>query len=384
MLTLLLVSLYEFKLFMQIVLWIAIPGTIIAIVITTILHYRRKKRLALEPDPEFVLSAVAFAKADLPAFAKASAGEPDWLASGNPENTNLLKKYEREIRRYKDDYNNLEQDFRALEEKYGDLLNKAYHNDQSGNEAMDRLHQEIKGYKLKIAQLQQAIEYNKEQNSEGENTTGQDPMELHNLRISFSQLQEENSQLKEKLDDQQFMQDLLEEKKLQTDFLQQQLELRIKNYHQLEKQTGSASTELAQLRQVAEEFNGKEQALQQDLQQKQEAIREKTDQIQKLESGLEALQQQQASLQSVIDDKQDAIRELESNIGREQEKTKELENKLELSSQLFVRIYAELAKCFDAGLVNGQNGHGTSLINTGDGQPVSTTNAFIGQPPVVN
>jgi peptidoglycan hydrolase CwlO-like protein len=377
MLTLLLVSLYEFKLFLQIVLWIAIPGTILAIVITTILHYRRKKRLALEPEPEFAG----------PASMLMSSGEtgqlPDWLASGNPDNTNLLKKYEREIRRYREDYNNLEQDFRALEEKYGDLLNKAYHNDQSGNEAIDRLHQEIKGYKLKIAQLQQAIEYN-QQNSEGGNTTAQDPMELHNLRISIAQLQEENGQLKEKLDDQQFMQDLLEEKKLQTDFLQQQLELRIKNYHQLEKQAGGASTELAQLRQVAEEYNGKEQALQQDLQQKQEAIREKTDHIQKLESGLEALQQQQASLQSVIDEKQNAIRELESNIVREQEKTKELENKLELSSQLFVRIYAELAKCFDAGLVNGQNGHAASLINAGNGQPVNATNAFIGQPPVVN
>lgn len=374
--TLLLVSLYEFKLFLQIVLWIAIPGTILAIVITTILHYRRKKRLALEPEPEFAG----------PASLLMSSGEigqlPDWLASGNPENTNLLKKYEREIRRYKEDYNNLEQDFRALEEKYGDLLNKAYHNDQSGNEAIDRLHQEIKGYKLKVAQLQQAIEY-KEHNSEEGNTVGQDPMELHNLRISISQLQEENTQLKEKLDDQQFMQDLLEEKKLQTDFLQQQLEQRIKSYHQLEKQSGGASAELAQLRQVAEEFNGKEQALQLDLRQKQEAIREKTDQIQQLESGLEALQQQQATLQSVIDDKQVAIRELESNIGREQEKTKELENKLELSSQLFVRIYAELAKCFDAGLVNGQNGHGASLINTGE-QPVHATNAFIGQPPAVN
>lgn len=374
--TLLLVSLYEFKLFLEIVLWIAIPGTIVAIVITTILHYRRKKRLALEPEPEFAGHASLLM----------SSGEigqlPDWLASSNPDNTNLLKKYEREVRRYKEDYNNLEQDFRALEEKYGDLLNKAYHNDQSGNEAIDKLHQEVKGYKLKIAQLQQAIEY-KEQNTDTENIPGQDPMELHNLRISFSQLQDENAQLKEKLDDQQYMQDLLEEKKLQTDFLQQQLEQRIKNYHHLEKQAGSASTELAQLRQVAEVYNGKEQALQQDLEQKQEAIREKTDLIQKLESGLETLQQQQAELQSVIDGKQDAIRELESSFGREQEKTKELENKLELSSQLFVRIYAELAKCFDAGLVNGQNGHGASLINAGN-EPVTATNPFIGQPPAVN
>lgn len=370
MLTLLLVSLYEFKQFLQIVLWIAIPGTIIAILITTVLHYRRKKRLALEPEPEFagqVRLMLSNEIGQLPSLAKGTAEVPDWLASGNPGNTSLLKKYESEIRRYKENYSTLEQDFRALEEKYGDLLNKAYHNDQSGNEAIDKLHHEIKGYKLKIAQLQQALAYN-EQNNTGEKAAGQDPMELHNLRISLSQVQDENAQLKEKLEEQQYYQDLLEEKKLQTDFLQQQLELRIKNYHQLEKQIGNASIELAQLRTVAEEYNIKEQTLHEDLQQKQEAIREKVEQIEKLESGLANIQQEQAALQSVIDDKQDAIRELEGLVDREQQKTKELENKLELSSQLFARIYAEMAKCFDAGLVS----DGDKQLNGNGAYPVQS------------
>lgn len=59
-------------------------------------------------------------------------------------------------------------------------------------------------------------------------------MELHDLRIKYAQLEEENTELKEKLEETQFLQDLLEEKKKQTDFLQQQLEMRIRSYHQLE------------------------------------------------------------------------------------------------------------------------------------------------------
>ena len=57
MMSTLLVSLYEFKQFLQIVLWIALPGTLIAVVITTYLHYRRKKKNEEFPDEnEFQLA----------------------------------------------------------------------------------------------------------------------------------------------------------------------------------------------------------------------------------------------------------------------------------------------------------------------------------------
>lgn len=361
MLTLLLVSLYEFKLFLQIVLWIAVPGTIIAIIVTTILHYRRKKALLHEPEPEFIEGRL---------FMAGDMGQlPDWLASGNPENTSLLKKYEQEVRRYKDNYSTLEQDYRSLEEKYTDLLNKAYHNDQSGNDAMEQLHQEIKQYKLKIAQLQQALDFREHNNESGENNSAGDPMELHDLRIKFAQLEEQNSQLKEQLEETQYLRDLLDEKKAQTEFLQQQLELRIKNYHLLEKQTSSAVAELAQLRESAGEFDGKEQALLVDLEQKQEAIRGQAEHIQKLETTLEELHQQQSSLQSIIDEKQEAIHQLQNGMAKEQEKVKDLEGKLELTNQLFARIYAELSKSMDAGLAQVPHANGTGLLD-----PASTAN----------
>jgi hypothetical protein len=47
MLGFLLVSMYELKQFLQIVLWIAIPGTIIAFMVTTFFHYKRKKSLLI-------------------------------------------------------------------------------------------------------------------------------------------------------------------------------------------------------------------------------------------------------------------------------------------------------------------------------------------------
>lgn len=388
MLTLLLVSLYEFKQFLQIVLWIAIPGTVIAALVTTWLHFRRKKALADQPD---------LLDNERLAIAGDMGQLPDWLASADPDNTSLLKKYEREVRRYKDNYSTLEQDYRDLEQKYTDLLNKAYHNDQNGNEAVDSLQQEIKGYKLKIVQLQQALEYNQHTQ---ENNSGQDPMELHQLRIAVAELREENSLLKERLEEQKYMEDLLQEKKLQAEFLQQQLEQRIKNYHQLEKQTGQSNAELEQLRSAAEEFNRKEQSLQEELRQKKEelgtlqtvaeesrqheqSLRDKVEQIETLGSRLEELQQQQSSLQNVIDQKENAISELENNIGREQLKAKELENKLEMSSQLFVRIYSELAKSIQAGLVPSQNGHGAALLPT-PVEPVDAATAVIGQAPAVN
>ncbi len=57
---------------------------------------------------------------------------PDWLASSNPDNINLLKKYEAEVRRYKEDYATLKEDYKELEFKYEDLRNKAYNGRQSG------------------------------------------------------------------------------------------------------------------------------------------------------------------------------------------------------------------------------------------------------------
>ena len=137
MLRFLLVSMYELKQFLQIVLWIAIPGTILAFLVTTFFHYKRKKRNAEGGEPAFMEGQGVHTVVATPT-AETTNQVPDWIGSANPDNQPLIKKYEQEVRRYRENYATLEQDFRALEEKYSDLLNKAYSTEKQSDDASSR------------------------------------------------------------------------------------------------------------------------------------------------------------------------------------------------------------------------------------------------------
>ena len=476
---LLLVSLYEFRQFLQIVLWIAVPATLIAVFLTIFFHYRRKKKqegleLAFHDETNWSeklhRNPAAFSLAQ--AAGESPEGLPDWLASANPDNTPLLKKYEQEVRRYRQNYAILEQDFRELEEKYADLRNKAYHTDKEADTTLvTQLQKDIKGYKEKIRQLQQAAVVNnatdeadsftlqvtvqqlqedlrlqqeeKEyyttelarleqllKNMEQSVATARDEAsqlqqyhsqqvedqglqhktekerlseQLQQVQQLLQQVQEENNRLqllasagnaaatgeqandertlalqqllaqmeterkalKEKLAEQEYLPDVLEEKRAHIDFLQHQLEQRIKNYHVLEQQASESAAQLQQLQitvtgfdQQIQQLTGELQAQQQHAsawqsalehsreegQQQREIILAKAEHIEKLEHNIRELQQQQEILQTEIADQQDATRTLREHLATEQQKAAALETKLELSSQLLVRIYTELAK----------------------------------------
>ena len=408
------ISMYEFKQFMEIVLWIAVPGTILAILITTIVHYKRKKK-DLHTAPDYVENN----------YQLAMVGEteqlPDWLASARPDNTSLTKKYEAEIRRYKENYSNLEQDFRDLEDKYSNLMNKAYHTEIAGDEKLvKQLRQEIKEYKLKIAQLQQAAV---ETRKSGENVSEEDYQsnlqvqktiqdlkqelllqqeqkeeqinEMNRLRELLTNSEESLTSARKEADDlqkcfsqqvemagqqniseQKYLADMLEEKKLQTNFLQNQLEQRIRNYHQLEERFEESTAQLMHLRKRTDVFDQQIAELQEELTntqqdatislaalelskeestQQKEVIRKKFEHVESLESGLKELQEQEGIFKSEIADKQDTITALQESVQQEKQKVMELNSKLELSSQLLIRIYTELAKSFGAELTHLQN-----------------------------
>lgn len=286
MLSNLLVSLYEFKQFLQIVLWIAIPATVISVLITVFLHYRRRnKKFLLEPV--YQENGLQLAMSNEPGTL------PDWLASSNPDNATLLKKYEREVRKYREDYAILEQDFKQLEEKYADLLNKAYQSGGKDDAQSERLQQEIKNYKLKITQLQQALEQQQPHEVSGGERSGDADQQMTELRQLIAQLKEENTGLSHKLAEQDYLQDIVDEKKLQTDFLQNQLEQRIKSYHHLELQ-------VAEWKQAVDQ------------------VREENKQ------------------------QQETIASLQQNIAQEQERYRDLEHKLQQSISLLTRIQDEL------------------------------------------
>ena len=508
MLGYLLVSMYELKQFLQIVLWIAIPGTVIAFLVTTLFHYKRKKKGLEGVEPAYMEGGGfhTVVAADL----NGGGQVPDWLASGtNPDNQPLIKKYEQEVRRYRENYATLEQDFRELEGKYSDLLNKAYSTEKQNDDANSRLQLEINGYKLKVTQLQQALENaqtnakliegeqqipealalsqqqvlqlqdsvrqlqdklrtqqeireksaaevtrlenlmkNMEYSSKSAQSESEElqryfakqvdelgiqyksekadlSMQLQQLQKTMQQLKDENTVLQQKvqtsgeqkhggyeqqikelqgllthaeeeknslktrINDQTYLQDVLQEKKLQIEFLQNQLEQRIKTFREVEKDAADKTVMVQQnvtqkenfereihamkeeLHQQREEVSAWQQAVErsrEENRQHQEGLRSKSGHIENLERNLHEVQQQQAVLQLVLDDKQNMITNLQESLHREQQKTKDLEGKLITNNQLLSKIYGDLSKSLSnppAAQQNGikVNGNGTNGTN---------------------
>ncbi len=379
------VSLYEFRQFLRIVWWIAIPVTVIAVIITVIMHYRRKKNNT--PVPEMAMPESGL----LPSPAGDTGPLPDWLASSNPDNSSLLKKYEREVRRYREDYARLEQDFHELEGKYSDLLNKAYRSEKQGDDKLVKLLQsQVQEYRQKIDQLQQqkmvalagtdggeeitvlqstienmqnvlhlqetqqaeavqeisrlesllknmeravdtARDENKQLNvnftrqveelgrqhqAEKDSLNGQlkqahqafeqvltgqqvdyNPR-IQELQLLLQQVTDEKTALQQQLAEQSFLQDMMQENKLQVSFLQNQLEQRIKSYHQLELKAGEATMQLGELQTTISKLEQETQNLRETLQQKQQQLAETQ---QALEYSSQEIQQQHVLMNTSVE-----------------------------------------------------------------------------------
>jgi len=513
MLRFLLVSMYELKQFLQIVLWIAIPGTVIAFLVTTLFHYKRKKKGIDEAEPAY-MEGVGFHT--VVAAETSNQQAPDWLVSGtNPDNQPLIKKYEQEVRRYRENYATLEQDFRELEGKYSDLLNKAYSTEKQNDDSNSRLQLELNGYKLKVTQLQQALENaqnnakliegeqqipealelsqqqvlqlqesvrqlqdklraqqemrekssaevtrlenlmkNMEYSSKSAQTESEElqryyakqvdelgiqyksekadlSMQLQQLQKTIQQLKDENvvlqqkvqtsgeqkhggyeqqikelqglltqaeeekNSLKTRINDQTYLQDVLQEKKLQIEFLQNQLEQRIKTFREVEKDAADKTVQVQQTQTQKENFEREIHAMKEELHQQreevsawqqaversreenrqhQESLRSKTGHIENLERNLHEVQQQQAVLQLVLDDKQNMITSLQESLNREQQKTKDLEGKLITNNQLLSKIYGDLSKSLSNPPASQQNGikvNGTNGTNGTNGHTIN-------------
>ena len=324
------VSLYEFRQFLRIVWWIALPAILIAVAITVFMHYRRKKLLDELPElamPEDgILPLTALEEDDL----------PDWLASTNPDNVSLLKKYEREIRRYKEDYTLLEHEYKDLQQQYSSLLNKAYKADEHSEEGLvQSLKEQLKVYQVKIEELQrrsevaiqhdnaeeeisklqftithlqqtlqtmetyqqdtekeiarleellksmeQAIEVAREENTRltrdfdlrVEQLGNQHKHERNELEQQLQQARHAKKEMVQQLADQPFFQDMLEEGRQQISFLQNQLEQRIKSYHQLEHKTNETVLQVQDLEECTRKFEEEIHTLKDVLEQRQQEL----------------------------------------------------------------------------------------------------------------
>ena len=409
-------SLYEFRQFIQIVLWISVPLVIVSVSVTTFLHYRRKKKKAQDalPGTEYELTKLNPVQ-PLPS-----------ISSKASENDTLIKQYEQQLRQSRDKYHTLERSFRRLQENYSSILSGA--KDEANNtEELQDLTEKIKTYELKIEQLQQALEYlennaNNNTTNTGtglikekeeqlkqlesrikeltESLTGQanenerlrrdllsstspaieSGEHLQQLKEALSNAEEEKSLLKHRVADLSCYEEITKEKNLQIEFLQNQLEQRIKHNHSLEQQEHATSEINGQLQLAMEETKKQALELEENIQSKQHeietiqsqlnehvhkneqlhlSIQLKANEITQFTSQLSELRYENTSLHESEEDSNRQVIQLKEELAEAKIQAKEFEDKWEHNSRLISRIYRELSGSVE----NEMSVNGTGVIS---------------------
>jgi chromosome segregation ATPase len=363
--------LFEFSRYIQIISWIILPIVVIIIAITVFLHYRGKKKFKTagpgKTETTLILS------------------EPGKIGNIYLDHSAVINEYEKELACNYARYSALKQDFASLENKYSVvfqttpfLLHKNNINMQYSDTPPQFLQSETEDYRSKtnseLNELLQQEELNRtKQLLEKENESLREQLRLltatdDEKAAIINRWKNEHSALQNKMAEQEYLQKLVDEKKAYIDFLQQQLEQRIRNQHQSEQQAAETRTLFQQMKQSFEDSQTVVQSLNNELIQRQEETEKyKTDVFEKeeqlkekkhllvskldhiiyLENVLQEIKQQNEILNAGIADEKDLTASLQEKLEDEQSKIKHLEQKLNNNKQMLKRLYKELSTMID-------------------------------------
>ena len=242
-------SLFVFFKFLQIFLWISIPALLIGMLITTIIHYNNKRKKQKSLDEPFIVesegSGIDYDDVSLMPL--------NLFLHRDKEETKRIMNY---LSHSNARYIAIQKDFKVLTEKYQQLQVKSYQNFESKkNMTMETIHtglQQIHYEQVNSAQQEYELEKKELLAELDQLTIAFENLEKDNINLreqlnifsengtGFTSMiqkwDEERAELKKRIGEQEYLKDVLEEKKQQIIFLQQQIEQRIKNHHLEEQQ----------------------------------------------------------------------------------------------------------------------------------------------------
>jgi DNA repair exonuclease SbcCD ATPase subunit len=376
--------------FMQTILWISLVFATILIIVTSTLHYRRKKRIALfgeTEDSSFDTDYLAVS----PEQIVYRPGMPEHIVL---DHTKLIKDVKRRLGYNTARYSALKHDYGVLQRKYFSLLNQngqvINNNFLQTNTNMEILnehtvntgwqpdeslqHQMIELQKQHLAEKNELVIQMQQMNSayqslEEENRylleQGKSGGTKQSEAIVYTQeeWEEEKKKLKNKITEQEYLKDVLEEKQLHIDFLQSQLEKRVKSYHgleqnaaektdnflRMEKENGIMTARFNELNETIEKQDKQAVHLQSAIDEKireqmdmQESLNSKLTHITFLENAMNELQQQNAQLYAAAAVNKSKISELKEKLAAEEGRSEIFTGKLESNKAVFEKMYKEL------------------------------------------
>jgi chromosome segregation ATPase len=375
--------------FMQSILWISLFFAVILIVVTSMLHYRRKKKVALSGEP-----------GDDSFDTEYLAGSPEQIVykPGMPkhivlDHTKLIKDVKRRLGYNTARYSALKHDYGVLQRKYFSLLNQngkiintnllqtntnmEILNEQTVNTVWQQdesLQQQIIALqKQHLAEKNELVIQMQQMNSAYQSLEEENRYLLEQVKAGTKQSEavvytqeeweEEKKKLKNKITEQEYLKDVLEEKQLHIDFLQSQLEKRVKSYHEveqdslektdnflrMEKENGMMKAQFDELKEAIANAEKHAAHLQTVIDEKsreqadlEESLNSKLTHITFLENAMNELQQQNAQLYAAAAANKNTISELKEKLANEDRKAKIFADRLEANKKVLEKMYNEL------------------------------------------
>jgi DNA repair exonuclease SbcCD ATPase subunit len=369
----------EFFKFMQILCWIIIPVLVLIVLVTVFLHYRKKRK---SPDKE----NDAITKDE---FMQAS---PEQVGYTNGDGQYVLFDHSSLIKEYKNRllYSHaciaaLEKDLNNSETKYAALAGYVQTNFiTTKKETMENLQPEAIRTAVNKLAKEQEMERNEwltklnqlersYQQLEQENKTLQEQISMETATDDekaaiINRWKEENNSLREKVAGQEYLEDLLQEKKAQINFLQNQMEQRIKDLYRSEHIRLQTVAEMKQVKEDSEAIRKKNDALENDLLirqeeadkmqvvlcakeeqlvEKQQLLDDRISHITYVEGALRETKEQNDQLNASVADSRDLVNTLQQQLLDEQAKVEFTVQKLFDNKQLLRRLYKELSNFID-------------------------------------
>ena len=356
MLLLLDASLFVLFNFLQVFLWISIPALLIGMVITTVMHYRdkRKKQKSLEG------SLISKSEGSNAEHGDISSIPLDLFLHGDKQESKRIMNY---LSQSNARYIAIQKDFKILTEKYQQLRkNNSQNFATKKNKTMETIHRDLQQLSHEqVNSIQQEYELEKKEML----------AELHQLTISFENLEkdnislreqlsdycdnesgvtsmiqkwdEEKAELKRRINDQEYLKDVLEEKKQHIVFLQQQLEQRIKNHHLEEQQFRELGIKFID---ANEKLEIKERSIkdkEQEIILLKEVVQTAAVNAEQLETTIKKLQEKNSKLLIEVDKKNILITEMQAQLVEINEAKIKLEERLERSQTFFKGFHRKLS-----------------------------------------
>jgi chromosome segregation ATPase len=162
--------------------------------------------------------------------------------------------------------------------------------------------------------------------------------------------EEEKTELKKRINEQEYLKDVLEEKKQQIVFLQQQLEQRIKNHHLEEQQFRElgikfmdANEKLEIKERSIKEFQATAHDKEQEIIFLKELVQTTTANAAQLEATIKELQDQNSKFSFGLEEKNKLIGDLQAQLAEANEAKIKLEERLERSQTFFKGFHRKLS-----------------------------------------